>query len=204
MGLEVTQHGGGADDEAPPQRGAFYFDFGSPEAYLAAERVIQTLPFAAEWIPIRAPRAWDDGFRCEAERDAAREDVVRVAASRSVLPLRWPPDGFASETALRAATYAKSIGRVVAFTLAAFRQAYAGGADLSDTDVVVIAASACEMHPRAVLQALERASVERELTAATELAVSRGVVSVPTVWVPDGSLLEGDAALDAVDIVPRG
>jgi 2-hydroxychromene-2-carboxylate isomerase len=206
MGLEVTQHGGdGEDGPAPePQRAAFYFDFASPEAYLAAERVIQTLPFAAEWIPIRSPRAWDDGFRCEAERDAAREDVARVAATRSVQPLRWPPDGFSSEAALRAATYAKSIGRVVAFGLAAFRQAYAGGADLSDTDVVLIAASACEMHPRAVLQALERDAVDRELTAATALAVERGVVVVPTVWVPNGTLLEGDAALDSAGTTTAG
>jgi 2-hydroxychromene-2-carboxylate isomerase len=201
MGLEVTQHGGddGEDAGASPEplRGAFYFDFASPQAYLAAERVIQTLPFAAEWIPIRAPRAWDDGLRCAAEREAAQEDVVRVARARSLQAVRWPPAGFASETALRAATYAKSIGRVVAFSLAAFRQAYAGGADLSDTDVVLIAASACEMHPRAVLQALERAAVERELSAATALAVERGVVEVPAVWRPDGLLLEGDAALDA-------
>jgi 2-hydroxychromene-2-carboxylate isomerase len=198
MGLEVTQHGDGAE-EAPsePVRAAFYFDFASPEAYLAAERVIQTLPFAAEWIPIRAPRAWDDGFRCAAEREAAQEDVVRVARARQLQEVRWPPEGFASEAALRAATYAKSIGRIVAFTLAAFRQAYAGGADLSDTDVVLIAASACEMHPRAVLQALERDAVARELEAATALAVERGVVSVPTVWTPGGALIEGDAALGA-------
>jgi 2-hydroxychromene-2-carboxylate isomerase len=204
MGLEVTQHGGDGDDDenaaaSPgPEHAAFYFDFASPQAYLAAERVIATLPFAAEWVPIRAPRAWEDGFRCAAEREAAQEDVVRVARARSLQEVRWPPEAFASETALRAATFAKSIGRVVAFSLAAFRQAYAGGADLSDTDVVLIAASACEMHPRAVLQALDRAAVERELTAATALAVERGVTEVPAVWIPDGRLLEGDAALDSV------
>src|ERR1700754_4552521 len=183
MGLEVTQHGGDGEEAVPPERAAFYFDFASPDAYLAAERVIQTLPFAAEWIPIRAPRAWA----------GAREDVERVAGARALQAMRWPP-AFASEPALLAATFAKSIGRVVAFSLAAFRQAYAGGADLSDTDVVLIAASACEMHPRAVLQAIERGAVARELDAATALAVERGVSVVPTVWSPGGALLEGDAA----------
>jgi 2-hydroxychromene-2-carboxylate isomerase len=197
MGFEVTQHGG-ADVPAPPERAAFYFDFASPEAYLAAERVLQTLPFAAEWVPIRAPRAWDDGFRCAEERAIAQSEIERTAAARTLQALRWPPEGFASETALRAATYAKQIGRVVAFALAAFRQAYAGGHDLGDTDVVLIAASACEMHPRAVLQAIERDAVARALDEATELAVARGVVAVPTVWTPDGTLLEGDAALDDV------
>jgi 2-hydroxychromene-2-carboxylate isomerase len=190
VAIDVTHHGGGAV-------GAFYFDFASPEAYLAAERVIQTLPFAAEWTPIRAPRAWDDGFRCAEERDVARAEIERVAAARTLQAVRWPP-AFDSELALRAATYAKQIGRVVAFGLAAFRQAYAGGADLGDPDVVIIAASACEMHPRAVLQAIERDAVGRALDAATAEAVGRGVVAAPTVWTPDGTLLEGDAALDTV------
>jgi 2-hydroxychromene-2-carboxylate isomerase len=196
MGVEVTHHGG-AEPAPPEERAAFYFDFSSPEAYLAAERVIQTLPFAAEWIPIRAPRAWDDGFRCAEERDIARLEIERVAAARMLQGLRWPP-AFDSEPALRAATYAKQIGRIVAFGLAAFRQAYAGGADLGDTDVVLIAASACEMHPRAVLQAIERDAVGRVLDEATALAVARGVVSCPAVWTPQETLLEGDAALDTV------
>ncbi len=197
MTFEVTHHDG-AQPSPPPDRGAFYYDFASPEAYLAAERVMSVLPFAAEWIPIRAPRAWDDGFRCAEERAVAQGEVERVAAARSLQALRWPPEGFDSELALRAATYAKQIGRAVPFSLAAFRQAYAGGADLSDTDVVLIAASACEMHPRAVLQALERDAVVRALDEATAQAVARGVRSVPTVWAPNGELLVGDAALDTV------
>lgn len=199
MGFEVTHHGEGAESASSPARAAFYFDFASPEAYLAAERVLQTLPFAAEWIPIRASRAWDDGFRCAEERAIAQGEIERVAASRMLQGLRWPPEGFDSELALRAATYAKQIGRVVAFALAAFRQAYAGGHDLGDSDVVLIAASACEMHPRAVLQAIERDAVTRALDEATALAVARSVTIAPTVWMPDGTLLEGDAALDTAE-----
>jgi 2-hydroxychromene-2-carboxylate isomerase len=197
MDVTVTQHGGGAEVEPEPPRAAFYFDFTSPEAYLASERVLTALPFAAEWIPIRAPRGWADGFRCAEEQDIARAAIERTAAERTLQAVRWPP-AFDSELALRAATFAKQIGRIVAFSLAAFRQAYAGGADLGDTDVVLIAASACEMHPRAVLQAIERDAVSRVLDEATALAVARGVVEVPTVWRPDGRLLEGDAALDGV------
>ena len=191
MSLEVTQHGG-----AEPPRAAFYFDFTSPDAYLAAERVLRVLPFVAEWIPIRAPRDWN-AFRCAEEEQIARSAVERTAAGRGLLPVRWPP-AFDSELALRAATYAKQIGRTVAFALATFRQAYAGGADLGDADIVLIAASACEMHPRAVLQALERDAVVRALDEATALAGERGVLDVPAVWVPDGRLLHGDAGLDTV------
>lgn len=192
MGLEVTQHGG-----PEPPRAAFYYDFSSPEAYLAAERVIGVLPFAAEWIPIRAPQDWS-AFRCATEEHIARTGVEQIAAARGLQAVRWPP-AFDSELALRAATFAKQIGRAVAFSLAAFRQAYAGGADLSDPDVVLIAASACEMHPRAVLQALDRDAVVCALDEATALAAERGVPDVPAVWMPDGRpLLVGDAALDGV------
>jgi 2-hydroxychromene-2-carboxylate isomerase len=195
MSVEVTQHGGASG--APPERAAFYFDFASPEAYLASERVIGLLPFAAEWVPIRSPRAWSDGFRCAEEAEIARAAIERTAAERLLQGVRWPPE-FDSEPALRAATFAKQIGRVVAFSLAAFRQAYAGGADLGETDVVLIAASACEMHPRAVLQALERDAIARALDEATAEAVARGITDVPSVWIPDGRIVAGDAALEDV------
>ena len=51
---------------------------------------------------------------------------------------------------MRVATFAKEIGRAVSFSLAAFRQAFAAGRDLTDPDNVLIAAAASEMHPRAI------------------------------------------------------
>ena len=58
-----------------------------------------------------------------------------------------------------AATYAKHIGRAVAFSLARFRQEFAGGRDLGDDSTVLIAAAACEMHPTAVLKGIGLRSV---------------------------------------------
>jgi 2-hydroxychromene-2-carboxylate isomerase len=137
---------------------AFYFDLGDPRAYVEAERLIASDP-SREWIPARS----DVVLRCTHEGEALREDVAREVRRLELQPLRWPdPFPFDSEEALLAATYAKSIGRVVAFSLAAFRQAFAGGHAL-DTDHVLIAASACEMHPRAVLKALESRRVREQL-----------------------------------------
>ena len=51
--------------------------------------------------------------------------------------------------AMRAATFAAQIGKAASFSLAAFRQAFAAGRDLSDPDNVLLAAAACELHPRA-------------------------------------------------------
>ena len=61
------------DEQGPP---AFFFDFGEPEAYLAAERVLQTLPVATPWVPIdssRLPGSTWGGFRCAEDEAAARE-----------------------------------------------------------------------------------------------------------------------------------
>ena len=73
-----------------------------------------------------------------------------------LMPVRWPdPWPGNSLHAMRVATYAKSIGRTVSFALAAFRQAFAGGRDLTDPDNVAIAAAACELHPNAIAKAAE-------------------------------------------------
>ncbi|MEJ7798317.1 MAG: DsbA family protein [Solirubrobacteraceae bacterium] len=180
---------------------AFYFDLFSPEAYLAAERVIQVLPVSAEWIPVAAQQlpAADtlEGWRCETDREAFFDRIARVAERRGLQPLRWPqPFPFDSAFAMRAGTYAKQIGRTVPFALAAFRQAFAGGRDLSDPDNVLIAAAACEMHPNAVMKGAGLRSMAARLNAATELAARRGVRDVPAVWLPGGAVFHGDEALE--------
>jgi 2-hydroxychromene-2-carboxylate isomerase len=165
---------------------AFYFDLASPLAYLAAERVLQVMPKPLEWQPVLArelPGAETfESFRCETEVQAFRADVQRRAAELGLQPLRWPePFPFDSGLAMRAATYAKSIGRVVPFAQAAFRQAFAAGRSLADTDTVLIAAAACEMHPQAVLRGVELRSVREQLAAATAAAARAGVSDVPAV-----------------------
>ena len=72
------------------------------------------------------------------------------------------------------ATYAKQTGRVVAYSLAAFRQAFAAGRDLDDRDSVLIAAAAAEMHPAAVVKSAELRGTRARLAEATEAARTRG------------------------------
>jgi len=178
----------------------FYFDLASPEAYLAAERVLTLMPVATEWVPVLArdlPGVESfEAFRCAEERDIALASVERRAAARGLQPLRWAdPFPFDSELAMLAATYAKQIGRVVAFSLAAFRQAFAGGRSLEEEDNVLIAGSACEMHPAAVAKAVRTQGVVRALRDATALAAARGVRDVPAIWTGD-EVFHGDAALE--------
>jgi 2-hydroxychromene-2-carboxylate isomerase len=96
---------------------------------------------------------------------------------------------------MRAATYAKQAGRTVAFALAAFRQAFAAGRDLSDPENVLLAAAACELHPKAVLKAVETKSVKEALREATDRAGDLAVQGVPCV-VAGGDVFWGDDRLE--------
>src|SRR3954467_6878484 len=185
---------GSAHGDAPTEGGGgrakqpiFFYDLASPLAYLAAERVNHVLEEVPEWVPVQLDEVGP--FRCQAEVDAYREDVERAARRQGVQPLRWPdPFPADSDFALLAATYAKSIGRAVAFSLAAFRQAFAGGRDLSERDNVLIAAAACEMHPSAVVKGAGLRGTREKLERATADARAAGVVSVPAVVGPDGTV----------------
>jgi 2-hydroxychromene-2-carboxylate isomerase len=131
-----------------------------------------------EWVPVAGRVEAVD--RAEVETAAARLEVPEV---------RWPdPFPFDSRTAMLAATYAKQSGRVVAYSLAAMRQAFAGGRDLGETDSVLIAAAACEIHPRALLKGIELRSVREQLDDATREAEARGVVRLPCVLTREGPL----------------
>jgi 2-hydroxychromene-2-carboxylate isomerase len=178
---------------------AFYFDLASPLAYLAAERVLHTMPVATEWVPVLAkelPGAESfEAFRCREDEDIFRLEVKRRAVELGLQHLRWPdPFPFDSTFAMRAATYAKSIGRAVPFAQAAFRQAFAGGRPLDVADNVLIAAAACEMHPSAVVKGAELRSVGEQLAVATAEAAALGVTDVPAIRVGE-RVLHGERSL---------
>jgi 2-hydroxychromene-2-carboxylate isomerase len=191
----------------------FYFDLGSPYAYLAAERVSNVFEEAGaeqpEWQPIllgglfqRFGRgSWANG----PDRDAGLAEVERRAQAYGLPPIRWP-DPFPGNmlTAMRAATFAKEIGRTVSFALAAFRQAFAAGRDLSVADNVYIAAASSELHPRALETAIARDAIKDRLREATEQAGDAGVFGVPAVVI-GGEVFWGDDRLeDAAEAAARG
>jgi 2-hydroxychromene-2-carboxylate isomerase len=178
----------------------FYYDLGSPYAYLTAERLQRVLPVVPVWQPILLGGIWQQSggqsWGVTDEREQGQREIERRADEYGLMPVRWP-EGWPNNTlkAMRAAIFAQSIGRAVAFSLAAFRQAFAAGRDLSDVDNILIAAAACELHPNAVLKAIETQSVKDKLKEATAEAYERGVRGVPTIAVGD-ELYYGDDRLN--------
>ncbi len=172
-----------------PLQPVFYYDLGSPACYLVAELVMTALPVVPEWEPVLAS---DIGLAGGA---VDRDSLARQASDEGLLPMRWPdawpPD---ARVAALAATYAKQIGRAVTFSLACFRQAFAGGRDLGDGDTVLIAAAACEMHPTAVLRGIELRSVAEALKRANARALGASVSALPAIAIGD-ELFQGEGAL---------
>jgi len=168
----------------------FYYDLGSPRCYLLAERIMSELPVVPEWEPVLSV---DLGLQIEPEPD--RPALERIADELGIQPLRWPrrwpPD---ARTAMLAATYAKHIGRAVAFSLACFRQTFAGGRELGDENTVLIAAAACEMHPTAVLKGIKLRSVTDALAGAGERAIAAGVDRLPAIGVGERIFSDIDEA----------
>ena len=185
MSLRVVESG-----PAPHETEAvFFYDLGNPDAYLVAERIRAELPVICEWEPVHAAALGLVEPAPDVERLAA------AVAAQGLLPLRmpaaWPPD---TELAMKVATYAKGGGKSIAYSLAAFRQAFAGGRDLADEGTVLLAAAACEMHPSAVLKGAGTRAVAAGLTAAGERARGAEVTALPAIRI-GGTTFCGPAAL---------
>ncbi len=191
-----------------PERAVFYYDLGSPYAYLSAERISGLFNEAEleqpEWQPILLGglfRHFDRGSwaRTEARAEGIAE-IERRAAEQGLPPIVWP-DPWPGEMlhAMRVATFAKQTGRTIAFSLAAFRQQFAAGKDLTDPDNVMIAAAACELHPRALASAVKTSIVKDALREATDDAAAAGVFGVPSVRVGEEVFWGDDRLEEAVE-----
>jgi 2-hydroxychromene-2-carboxylate isomerase len=190
-----------------PRSATFYFDLGSPYAYLTAERISGLFSEAGleqpEWQPILLgglfQRFGRDSWGNGPERDAGIAEVERRAAEYGLPPLAWPdPWPGNMLMAMRAATFAKQTGRTVSFALAAFRQGFTAGRDLSEPDNVLIAAAACELHPNALLKAVGTDIVKNALREATDGAAELGVTGVPSVVVGNEVFWGDDRVEEAV------
>jgi 2-hydroxychromene-2-carboxylate isomerase len=183
----------------------FYFDLGSPFAYLTAERLEKHLPGPVAWQPVllggifrlNGRSSWSLG---DAERrTAGMEEIERRAREYGLPPLRWP-DPWPTDYlfAMRVTTYAFQIGRGGEFAMGAFRAAFQEGRDLGNPENVLDAAEAIGIDRRAAADAAGDAAVKAALRAATDAAHERGVFGVPTVAIGDELFWGDDRLPDAV------
>jgi 2-hydroxychromene-2-carboxylate isomerase len=180
----------------------FYFDLGSPYAYLTAERIGTLLPEPIAWQPISLGAIFKSNGRSSwalagpDKRQAGMAEIERRAREYGLQPIRWPdpwPTNYLY--AMRAATYAFQVGRGCDLTTEAFRQAFAQGNDLAIPENVLEAAERAGLDPGSVDQATRDPAIKLALRTATETAAARGVFGVPTVAIGD-DLFWGDGRLE--------
>ena len=180
----------------------FYFDLGSPFAYLAAERLHTLLPEPVHWQPVllgglfrltgRSSWALGDYRR----RQAGMADIERRALAYGLPPMRWPDPWPADYlTAMRATTHAFSLGEGREFTMQAYRDAFQRGSELSKADNVLESAARAGLDPEAVSTGASDPQIKQALRDATDAAYDRGVFGVPTIAIGD-ELFWGDDRLE--------
>ena len=184
-------------------RPVFYYDLNSPYSWLAAERIHEVFDEPPVWRPISyAFVVAHTGVMPWSVKDDERKEhfaeIDRRIVERGLPAVRYP-EGWPLQTptlnAMRAATFAAEIGKVVSFSLAAFRQQFNAGRSLADEDTIVLAGAACEIHPNALLPAIKRDAIKERLKQATNDAIEAGITNVPTVQVGD-ELFWGDDRLE--------
>jgi 2-hydroxychromene-2-carboxylate isomerase len=180
----------------------FYFDVGSPYAYLAAERVDAVLPEPACWRPVllgglfkltgRSSWALGDYRR----RQSGMAEIERRARGYGlpaiVWPDPWPTDYLA---AMRVVTWAFAAGHGHEVAAALFRDAFQRGHELSIEAHVLSAVASVGLDRAEGRDAMRDPAIKTTLREATESAHRRGVFGVPTVEVA-GELFWGDDRLE--------
>ena len=192
---------------------AFYYDLVSPYSCLAAFRVEGILPAPPVWQPVWAAplivasgRDWRPSFEEGRER---RADIVRRAARNEMFEWHWPPAYLPADqeahsrwqapntlAVMRLATFAHQSGVGEQFARGVFKLAFGEGHDISQIDDAVIEVAVdCGLAADEARSAPAKPGIKQALRSATNSAVARGVIGVPTVTV-GGQLFWGDDRLE--------
>lgn len=186
-------------------KSTFYFDLGSPYAYLSAERIDACFEGAGLEPPVWRPvllgglfkRFGRSSWALTESREEGMAEIEERAADYGLPPVRWPhpwPDSYL--LSMRVATAASLEDRTREFALAAFHQAFVLGRDLANRETLRLAAVDCGLDPDQLMIASGDVNVKMSLRASTEMAGDRSVTGVPTVAIGE-KLFWGDDQLDA-------
>jgi 2-hydroxychromene-2-carboxylate isomerase len=181
----------------------FFYDFNSPYAYLAASRVDDVLPVRPRWVPVAfafvlSARERTPWSMIEPTRRTGMRECEQRARRYGLPPLCWPPGwpvASYSLAPLRAAYVAAAHDLLREFSAAAFARNFVEGMGLSKTADIVALANTVGLDSDDMLHSIGAPGVKQQLRAATDDALARGIVGVPTV-AADERLFWGDDRLE--------
>lgn len=176
----------------------FFYGAMSPYSWLAAERIGELLP-QARWRPIFIGGLFKEVGRVSwgltEQRETQMAECERRAQLYGLGAMRWPEHWPTNDlTAARAMTFARSRGLERELSLQAMRLAFLEGRDLAELASVLEAGERAGIAAGELEIALADEEVKLALRGATEEAVERGVIGVPTVAVGE-TLFWGDDRL---------
>jgi 2-hydroxychromene-2-carboxylate isomerase len=166
----------------------FYFDLGSPYAYLALERAESVFGSPPTLIPVLvgAIFGWrgHGSWAVTTERLAGMAEIERRAREYGLPPMNWPPDWPANALgAMRCATWAARERRLAQFAQVVGRRQWTEAADIADLKVLRESAREVGLDDEAMVAGIQAPELKEQLRATTERAFEDGVRGVPTVRV---------------------
>lgn len=186
-------------------RVSFYYDLGSPYAYLAADRIDEQFDVSIEvdWVPVLLGGLHKATDRGSWAHTPARDDHIAELDRRAAAyglpalnyPEEWPNNGL---TVMRVATWAHSAGAGRRFARAGFEVQFVDGMPLSDPEAIELAAHRAGLEPHFALAAAEDPAVKQALRENTQNAFVAGVTGVPAVQVGDQVFWGDDRLHEAV------
>ena len=187
----------------PPRFVTFYYDLGSPYAYLLADRIDLAFDTSIEvrWEPVLLGGIFKHNGRSSWAETPKRADgmaeIAARAAARGMEPFNyaepWTNNGL---TAMRADVYAHATGSGRRFATEAFRVQFNEALPLSDPENIELAAHRAGLDPGDTLAATQDPLVKQKLIDNTQAAIDAGAIGVPTIVVGDQAFF-GDDQLEA-------
>lgn len=187
----------------------FYYDLGSPYAYLAADRVDLEFESPVDWVPVLLGGIFKHTGRSSWAETPARDEGIAEIAKRAEergmsafnYPDPWPNNGL---QAMRVATWAHSAGAGRKFARAAFEVQFNDGLPLSETENIELAAHRAGLDPSFAIAATEDPAVKQALIDNTNQALAAGAIGVPTIVVGDQAFFGDDQMHQAVAAASAG
>ena len=184
----------------------FYFDYGSPNAYLAYRRlpaIVERTGADLAWRPMLLGGVFkatgnQSPVAIAAKRPNSRNDLTRFV-KRYEVPFAMNPH-FPVNTLqlMRGAVAAEAGGWFAPYTEAVFRGMWVEQKNLGDLDVLRQTLRAAGIDVERFEQAIASEDVKERLKSLTEQAVARGVFGAPTFFVGD-EMFFGQDRLDFVE-----
>lgn len=185
----------------------FYFDFGSPTAYLAHKR-LQQLSAQYDLVIDYKPMLLGGVFKATGNTTPVAipakgqymlaHDLPRFARRYNV-PLNINPH-FPINTLhlMRAAIAAQRLDCMPAYVDAMFNAVWVDGKNMGELDVIAQTLADNELDSEALMALSQDPEVKAQLISNTDAAVERGVFGAPTLFM-DGEMYFGQDRLDFIE-----